>query len=256
MQPKVSIIIPCYNSARTLPDALSSVLAQTYRNIEVIVVDDGSTDATRAVLEPYIASGSVTCLQQGNKGCGAARNAGVARASGELVAFLDADDSWEPEKLARQVAGFSEDPNSIVSYTDRLLLDPEGNPTGGSYAGRPGFRGSARMLPRLAFANMLTLSSAVVRTAAFRNSGGFTERYELMMFADYDLWLKLAPLGRFRRVPEALTRYRTKAPPTAAEKRSNHAKIAAVFLQRLRAASLSTAPWYALGWCIHSLYVL
>jgi glycosyltransferase involved in cell wall biosynthesis len=103
----VSVIIPCYNQAQFLPAALDSVLAQTRPPLEVIVVDDGSTDATGAAAEGF--APRVRLLSQAQQGIGAARNTGVAAARGELIAFLDADDLWTPNSLALRLAPLEAD---------------------------------------------------------------------------------------------------------------------------------------------------
>ena len=105
----VSCVIPVFNGERYLRQAIESVLAQTYPGIEVIVVDDGSTDGSPTVAQSF--GGRVTYLRQDNGGASAARNAGIRHASGTLIGFLDADDLWEPDKTARQVATLADDPD-------------------------------------------------------------------------------------------------------------------------------------------------
>jgi len=99
--PRVSVVIPAYNAERFLAEAIESVLAQAYEPLEIIVVDDGSTDATAAITRRF--APAVVCIGQPNAGIGAARNRGVDAAGGELLAFLDADDLWTPGRLRRQV---------------------------------------------------------------------------------------------------------------------------------------------------------
>src|SRR5436190_1570422 len=102
--PQVSVIVPAFNAGRTISAALASVFAQTYRDFEVIVVDDGSTDDTAARIAEW--GDRVLYVRQPNGGPARARNTGIGRSRGRLVAFLDADDVWLPEKLERQVAYF------------------------------------------------------------------------------------------------------------------------------------------------------
>lgn len=113
--PRVSCIVPAFNAARYLGEALDSICAQTYRPVEVIVVDDGSTDETAAIAAGYGAL--VRAVSQATAGPAATRNAGVQLATGDFVAFLDADDLWHPEKLARQTARFAARPELGVSVT-------------------------------------------------------------------------------------------------------------------------------------------
>ena len=116
--PEVSVIIPAYNAGRTIDAALQSVFAQTFRSFEVIVVDDGSTDDTAARLARW--ADRVTCLRQSNRGPAHARNQALRVASGELIAFLDADDVWLPRKLERQVAYFRRFPSAGLIHTATL----------------------------------------------------------------------------------------------------------------------------------------
>ena len=113
--PLISCIVPVFNGERYLEETLDSIHQQTYRPVEVIVVDDGSTDGTAAVVAAY--GERVIYLYQRNAGPAAARNLGLDRASGELVAFLDADDLWQPEKLARQMAEFEARPDLDLCIT-------------------------------------------------------------------------------------------------------------------------------------------
>jgi glycosyltransferase involved in cell wall biosynthesis len=112
---RVSCIVPVYNGERFLAEALDSILAQTHRPFEIIVIDDGSTDGTPEVIAGY--AGRVRYQRQENAGVAAARNAGLELASGELIAILDADDLWHPEKLARQSARFEARPELGISLT-------------------------------------------------------------------------------------------------------------------------------------------
>lgn len=112
-QPLISCIIPAYNAAAFLAEAIDSIVAQTYPSIEILVVDDGSTDATAAVMEGY--GERIISLHQANAGPAAALNAGIRAARGELIAFLDADDVWVADKLARQAGRLEAQPIDITS---------------------------------------------------------------------------------------------------------------------------------------------
>src|SRR2546423_7926382 len=122
---KVSVIIPNYNYARYVGGAIDSVLAQTHSDIEIIVVDDGSTDASKDVLLNY--GDSIKTISQQNRGVSAARNNGVAASSGEYVAFLDADDEWLPQKIEKQVAMFRKDPSLGLVHVGVDEIDAQGN---------------------------------------------------------------------------------------------------------------------------------
>src|SRR5438034_9298591 len=124
----VSVIIPTYNYARYLAAAIESALAQTYAPLEIIVVDDGSTDDTLRILGAY--GNRLRVLRQANQGAGAARNAGIAAARGEYVAFLDSDDLWHPRKLELQLARFASDPDLGLVHCGVEVLDEQGRTTG------------------------------------------------------------------------------------------------------------------------------
>ncbi len=114
-KPLVSVIIPTYNRGWCLSEAIDSVLAQDFQDYELIVVDDGSTDNTREILNGY--EHEIIVLQQANKGVSAARNRGIAEAGGQLIAFLDSDDVWLPRKLSRQVDFFKLNPEAVITQT-------------------------------------------------------------------------------------------------------------------------------------------
>jgi hypothetical protein len=120
----VSVIVPTYNRAHLLPAALDSVVAQTYRNWEIVVVDDGSTDDTESVVRRY--GDGVRYVRQENRGVGAARNVGIAHARGDLLAFLDSDDYWFDFKLALQVALFQQRPDLSFLFTEFEVLKDDG----------------------------------------------------------------------------------------------------------------------------------
>jgi glycosyltransferase involved in cell wall biosynthesis len=119
-KPIVSVIIPTFNRSAMVREAVESVLSQTSDEFELIVVDDGSTDGTGAALEPY--SASLSLVRQENRGVSAARNRGAAVARGELLAFLDSDDLWLPEKLAVQLSYLRTFPDAAVCHTEELWI--------------------------------------------------------------------------------------------------------------------------------------
>ncbi|SIN94008.1 Glycosyltransferase involved in cell wall bisynthesis [Singulisphaera sp. GP187] len=184
-------VIPVYNSADTIDRAIESVLAQTYPPAEVVVVDDGSVDDSAAVAARY--PSPVVVVRQANAGPGAARNRGVRESSAEWVAFLDADDTWLPDKHEREMTLMS-DPNVGVVHAR--------GPS--SYIPAP---------PNVTFENLWTencvsLSSAVVRRTAWDAVGGFDESRALISVEDHNLWLRLAAAGwRIITYPEDLFHY-------------------------------------------------
>ena len=121
--PRVSVIIPSYNCARYLGRAIDSACEQTYMDYEIVLVDDGSTDDTKDVAMQY--GQKVTYLYQQNQGLSAARNQGISKASGELLAYLDADDMWYPEKLERQVAFLDAHPECGIVHSEMSIINEQ-----------------------------------------------------------------------------------------------------------------------------------
>ena len=203
--PRVSIVIAVYNGAATVGRALASVFAQTYTDYEVIVVNDGSTDDTAAVLARF--GERIRVITQGNRGLSAARNAGVRASTGEYVAFLDDDDEWMPEKLARCVPVLDADRDCALVYTLALKVDPQGRPMGND--ARPDGAESPTMNEMLAHPWNVVPSQFVVRRDVFERAGGFHERF-ITSCEDLYFLLSAREYGRFRCVPEPLLRKETR----------------------------------------------
>jgi glycosyltransferase involved in cell wall biosynthesis len=203
--PVVSVIIPTYNCARYLPEAIDSVLAQTYRDFEIIVVDDGSTDNTQEVLARY--GDHMRVIRQSNQGSAAARNAGILPARGEFIAFLDADDLWLPHKLERQVPLFDERPELGWIYSDYREFDESG-PRARSFFERPGLRPPPEgwIVLKLAMGCITWTATVVARASCFREVGLFDPTFPRAQ--DYDMWLRLAVRFPVGCVDEVLALYR------------------------------------------------
>src|ERR1700722_15140866 len=167
---RVSVIIPVYNGARTVPRALASVFAQTFTNYEVVAVNDGSTDDTATVLAGY--GDRIRVVSQPNRGLSAARNAGVRASTGEYIAFLDDDDEWMPAKLARCVPVLDADPECALVYTLALRGDTQGRPRDPPNC-PPGGAGSPTMGELLAQPWNVVPSQFMVPREVFERCGGF-----------------------------------------------------------------------------------
>ena len=129
-QPLITVVIPCFNSQATLRETLDCVLSQSWQNLEVITVDDSSTDNTPTLLRAYaISDPRVRVIRQANAGCGAARNAGIRQAKGQFVGLIDADDLWHREYLATHMQRFQADPALGVSFTRVRFIENDGMPT-------------------------------------------------------------------------------------------------------------------------------
>jgi len=195
---KVSTIIPTYNRSGVLPATVESALAQTYPDFEVIVVNDGSEDDTRQIAE-RIDDPRVTVIHHAhNRGVAAARNTGIEAARGTLLAFLDDDDRWLPDKLAKQAPLF-DDPAIGLVYCGVAIVDERGTVTRHAIPTRRG-----DIYRSLLFKNCTSASSVVVtRRACFEQLGTFDE--DLPPFEDHDMWLRIARRYRVDFVPEPLT---------------------------------------------------
>lgn len=210
---RVSVVIPAYNAARFLPEAIESVLQQTCPVHEIIVVDDGSTDDTEHVI--CALGSSVTYIRQANAGVSAARNRGISIASGELIAFLDADDRWLPEKIAQQLQIFINNPRAGLVATDRADIDTHGNllldslfKKQGIYHLLSGLNGQPlpAALSRLVQVNFIPTSSVIVRKAALEKVGRFDA--SIRYGEDLELWARLAVEYDIICLAEVLTHYR------------------------------------------------
>jgi glycosyltransferase involved in cell wall biosynthesis len=202
MTPLVSVVIPAYRSARTLPTAVNSVLRQTATDLEVIIVDDGSTDGTLAVAQS-ISDPRVAVISQPNGGAAAARNTGIAAARGEWVALLDADDIWLPEKLERQLATLAANPHvsavqcGVFRVNDEMQLleiDPC-RETDDSLDDFLNFRNMPGMM-----------STLVIRRAKFEEMGGFDTDLEIL--EEWDMTIKTARYCAVVNMPDLLALYR------------------------------------------------
>jgi glycosyltransferase involved in cell wall biosynthesis len=198
--PRVSVVLPTYNRATVLGASMESVLDQTYRDLELLVVDDGSTDDTAAVVDSVDDPRVAYLAHEQNRGVSAARNTGIEAARGDVVAFQDSDDEWAPEKLAAQMAVFDAAPPEVgVVYTgmwrevgdDRRYLPPP------DVAPKEGDVNDA-----LARQNFVSTQMAAVRASCFETAGAFDE--DLPALVDWDLWLRLARDWEFRLVDEPL----------------------------------------------------
>jgi len=199
--PRVSVIIPTYNRSKLLRVAIESVLAQTYPNIEIIVVDDGSTDDTVEVVAQY--AGRVTYLKQANQDVAAARNTGIRAASGEYLTFLDDDDLILPTKIERQVQVLASQPQVGLVHCRFYYADEDGN-----YLHIAGLLPEGEVLQRLVCSNFLWVGAPLIRRHCFDQVGLFDEEIPSIT-ADWDMWLRIAQAGyRFACVQELLGAYR------------------------------------------------
>jgi glycosyltransferase involved in cell wall biosynthesis len=198
----VSFIIPNYNHARYVRSAIDSALAQTYTDIEIIVVDDGSTDNSRAVLEEY--GNRIRTIFQANAGLSGARNTGVAAATGDYIALLDADDAIEPAYTARMLAALTSDPGRDGVYCGFRFVDQDdcALPQVENRIVPPQDLYAAMLID----GNFWVPESLLARTACYRALGEFDTR--LRSVEDWDVWLRFSRHYQIIGIPDLLVRYR------------------------------------------------
>lgn len=199
--PLVSVIIPVFNGAKYVGQAIASALDQTYSNYEIIVANDGSTDDTAEVLKQF--GHKITVLHLNHAGICAARNAAIQKSKGEFIALLDSDDLWEPEKLQEQIDYFKAHPEFalVYSYSTNFTNEAEGDV---ALVKKIDFEGD--IFKDIFFKNSFANSTIVMRREAFDAVGGYDESLKAM--EDYELNLRISRAYKIGRVPESLMRRR------------------------------------------------
>jgi glycosyltransferase involved in cell wall biosynthesis len=203
--PLISVVIPVYNGSRYLRACIDSALSQTYPQVEIVTVNDGSKDNSLEILRSY--GDRIKVIDQANSGPAIARNNGAKAAQGELLAFLDQDDVWDDVKLERQVALLAHHSDALATYCDHRGIDERGvvtSPTGALYYPRA----SGQILEHLIRGNfILSASLVMLRRSAFDAAGGF-DASQPHWSDDYDLWMRIAAQGPILYQIETLVGYR------------------------------------------------
>lgn len=197
----ISVIMPCFNAEKYLREAIESVTRQTYTNIELIIVDDGSTDNSVRIAQSY--SNRVIFLRQNNKGPYPARNMGIRASNGKFVAFLDADDYWRTDCLEKLFAALCNS-DAILAYCGWQNIGLTG--VAGEPYIPPDYESGNKTELLLRHAAPWPIHAALIRKSALEEFGGFSEKFFSCM--DYDLWLRIATSRHIKRVDEALAFYR------------------------------------------------
>jgi glycosyltransferase involved in cell wall biosynthesis len=203
--PKVSVVMTCYKYAHYLPQAIDSVLGQSYGNVEVVMVNDGSPDNTDEVMQPYLRDPRVVYIKQENSGQAIAKNNGIKAATGDFIAFLDADDAWDLRKLELQMPLFA-DPEVGIVYSGMSYMDEDGKPIAGPPVQPMSMPRAGRITEALFVDNIVPFSAAVVRRECFEACGMMDTSYRMAI--DWDLWLRMSVRYKFDFVAEPLLRYR------------------------------------------------
>ncbi len=206
--PQVSAIVPVFNAERFLAQALDSALAQTLRDIEIIVVDDGSTDASAAIADRYAARWpNLYVIHQHNQGLVAARNAGLAAARGDYFALLDADDIWLPCHLAACLEAFVRRPDVALVHANVERIDADGKSLGRSRRHWDQVGADAFLAIFLRHEHVCC-PTAVFRRAAIDRVGAFDPRFNRLGCEDRDLWLRIASVAKVVFIDAVHARYR------------------------------------------------
>ncbi len=202
---KVSVVIPAYNAMAYLPETLANVLEQTYADFEVIVVNDGSTDNIEEWIT-QIGDCRVKLVSQANQGLAGARNTGIRESQGEYLAFLDADDLWEPTKLAKQAQILDTHPEVGLVYSWVAYVDERGKFTGRTVC----YQAEDNVWGELVKRNLIECGSvAMVRSSCLEKVGLFDEQLScLNVGEDWDMWLRIAAQYPFKVIKEPLVSYR------------------------------------------------
>jgi glycosyltransferase involved in cell wall biosynthesis len=203
--PRVSVVIPLYNAKDVIRKTIESVLAQTWTDREIVVVDDGSSDGSGDIVRSFGAQ--VRYVRQANGGVARARNRGIAESQGRYLALLDHDDLWHPQKLERQVALLDSRPDVGMVITDVAHIDREGKPMGIVGSGYNPAETFARLFVR---GYVPTPSAALIRRSVLEAVGGFDERFNSAGMDDHELWTRIAARYEIANIPEPLTYHRNR----------------------------------------------
>ncbi len=203
MAPRVSILTATRDYGQYIAEAIQSVQKQSFQNWEMIIVDDGSRDHTAAIIRRFQEDPRIRLYRCEGVGASRARNLAWHFARGDFIAQLDGDDLWLPSKLERQIRLMDTDPGIGVSFTRRMLIDPEG----GLQSETPARLNHALSAGDILIRNPICFSSSMVRRNALEHLGIFNPHLELAI--DYELWVRLAQYYRFDFIDEALVKYRT-----------------------------------------------
>jgi GT2 family glycosyltransferase len=225
--PTFSVLVPAHNAEATIASAIGSVLRQTRSDFELIIVDDGSTDATTSRIEPFLRDSRIRLLSQANRGLGGARNTAIADARGKYVSLLDSDDLWLPHYLEIMGSALDANADAGLAYIDSawILHDSTGrirrvrrveavSPRAPSTAMQPG-----ELLRDLVERGNYIFVGATIRKSVLDRIGGF--RVDVQGVEDYEMWLRLAAQGyRFVRCPSRLVIYRERPGQLSSDRRS------------------------------------
>jgi len=200
----VAVIIPCYNAAKYIGKALDSVLNQDYKHLEIVAIDDGSTDETKKILESYAPKIRVLSHpNNANLGQAASSNLGIAETKSDLIAFLDSDDMWYPDKMREQVKIFEKHTDVGLVYTNGYVIDEKDNTLYKIFPEK--FHEKNVLGEILLKCYIRTPSSVMVKAEIIKKSGSFREN---LYSTDHDMWIRMSEITKFHYLPKVLMAYR------------------------------------------------
>ena len=188
---EISIITPAYNAGKYIVETIESVLAQTYQNWELLIVDDGSIDNTADVIKPFLSDNRIHYLYQNNGKQGKARNLAIKQSKGTYLAFLDADDLWVPHKLELQLREIVKS-NADIIFSQGWLFSEQINDNLKYFNAPLGLQDNNEFLPKMLLQNMIPILSVLVKKECVDKLGNFNESPRIQNAEDYQLWLRLA----------------------------------------------------------------
>lgn len=208
--PKVSIIMPCYNQALYVSEAIEGVLNQTFGDIELIIIDDCSTDNSADIIRNYekLDNRIMAIYHDTNKGVSLSRNDGLAASMGEYIAFCDSDDVWEKNKLYVQLSSFEKNGGAGLIHSDSLIIDENGRPTGQRFSSiyHKGETLSGNLFERLCLTNFINTSTVIIHRRCVDDAGWFGEGID--HGEDWVYWVKIARRNTLLYIDDVLSRYR------------------------------------------------
>lgn len=186
----VSVVLTCYNGARWISGAIESILAQTYEDFELLVIDDGSKDNSKDMVASYLCDERVRYIYQENRGFSAAVNKGIKESSGDLIGFIGQDDLWMPDKLELQLKYLREHKDVDLVHSNYCSIDSEGRIVGVRDVKVPSFSSRKKVIEHLLLNNFIGFETALVKRKCFDEVGFFDER--MVGYSDHDMWLRVA----------------------------------------------------------------
>lgn len=203
--PRVSVVVPSYNRADYISETIRSILAQSFTDLELIFIDDGSTDDTESIVKAFADKDSrVKYFKQANSERAIARSYGMTLAKGEYLCLVDSDDIWYPQKLEKQVARMDADTQLVCSYAAVDRIDMQSNPVKAAKRQLEGYSGN--IYEELLQRNFIPSVTPMIRKKYIEIVGA--QRTEFIPYEDWDFWLRLARIGKFEHIKEPLGAYR------------------------------------------------